>query len=77
MLTQIKVPSVPDAKWSFQKFNRRAQDWAIVGASVPVNNGQSGVSLVNMHLNPHSVQPQWKKQLQVGQMLKKLANRLR
>ena len=22
MLTQIKVPSVPDAKWSFQKFNR-------------------------------------------------------
>ena len=52
MLTQIKVPSVPDAKWSFQKFNRRAQDWAIVGASVLVNNGQSGVSLVNMHSTP-------------------------
>ena len=52
MLTQIKVPSVPDAKWSFQKFNRRAQDWAIVGASILVNNGQSGVSLVNMHSTP-------------------------
>ena len=52
MLTQIKVPSVPDAKWSFQKFNRRAQDWAIVGASVLVNNDQSGVSLVNMHSTP-------------------------
>ena len=52
MLTQIKVPSVPDAKWSFQKFNRRAQDWAIVGASILINNGQSGVSLVNLHSTP-------------------------
>ena len=52
MLTQIKVPSAPDAKWSFQKFNRRAQDWAIVGASILINNGQSGVSLVNMHSTP-------------------------
>ena len=47
MLTQIKVPSVPDAKWSFQKFNRRAQDWAIVGASILINNGQS-LSLIHI-----------------------------
>ena len=35
-----------------KKLYRRAQDWAIVGASVLVNNGQSGVSLVNMHSTP-------------------------
>ena len=52
MLTEIRVPSVPDAKWSFQKFNRRAQDWAIVGASVLINGSTAGVSLVNMHSTP-------------------------
>ena len=36
LLTEIRVPKVPGAGWSFQKFNRRAQDWAIVGvAAVP------------------------------------------
>ena len=48
IVTEIKVPKVPDATWSFQKFNRRAQDWAIVGASVLVDNGSCGVGLVNM-----------------------------
>ncbi len=33
--------------WSFQKFNRRAQDWAIVGV-VAVNGPSPGVALVNM-----------------------------
>ena len=31
-------PKVPGAGWSFQKFNRRAQDWAIVGVAA-VSNG--------------------------------------
>tara|TARA_B100001250_G_scaffold148099_1_gene126871 strand:+ start:969 stop:1793 length:825 start_codon:yes stop_codon:yes gene_type:complete len=52
LLTEIKIPSMPDAKWSFQKFNRRAQDWAIVGASILLNGESSGVSLVNMHSVP-------------------------
>jgi aerobic carbon-monoxide dehydrogenase medium subunit len=38
---------VPGAGWSFQKFNRRAQDWAIVGVAL-VRNGTTGVGLVNM-----------------------------
>ena len=33
LLTEIRVPKVPGAGWSFQKFNRRAQDWAIVGVA--------------------------------------------
>ncbi len=52
VLTEIRVPKVPDATWSFQKFNRRAQDWAIVGASVLVDGSQAGVGLVNMDAVP-------------------------
>ena len=47
VLTEIRVPAVPDAGWSFQKFTRRAQDWAIVGVAA-VHNGTPGVALVNM-----------------------------
>ena len=34
LLTEIRVPKVAGAGWSFQKFNRRAQDWAIVGVAL-------------------------------------------
>ena len=46
LLTEIRVPKVGGAGWSFQKFNRRAQDWAIVGVAMVRNNGSSGVGLV-------------------------------
>ncbi|MEZ5255424.1 MAG: FAD binding domain-containing protein [Ilumatobacteraceae bacterium] len=48
MLTEIRVPKMQGAGWSFQKFNRRAQDWAIVGVAAWRRNGDSGVGLVNM-----------------------------
>ena len=52
LLTEIRVPKVPDATWSFQKFNRRAQDWAIVGASILLDGDRAGVGLVNMDSVP-------------------------
>ena len=52
LLTEIRVPKVAGAGWSFQKFNRRAQDWAIVGVAAIRNNGSSGVALVNMGSTP-------------------------
>ncbi len=52
LLTEIRIPKVPDAGWSFQKFNRRAQDWAIVGASVLVDGDDVGIGLVNMDNRP-------------------------
>jgi len=52
LLTEIRVPKVPNASWSFQKFNRRAQDWAIVGASILVDGSNVGVGLVNMDNRP-------------------------
>lgn len=48
MLTEIKVPKMDGAGWGFQKFNRRAQDWAIVGVAAWRRNGDAGVALVNM-----------------------------
>jgi carbon-monoxide dehydrogenase medium subunit len=52
LLTEIRVPKTGGAGWSFQKFNRRAQDWAIVGVAAVVGNGSTGVGLVNMGSTP-------------------------
>jgi len=54
LLTEIRVPKVTGAGWSFQKFNKRAQDWAIVGvAAVHDPNGiGTGIGLVNMDSRP-------------------------
>jgi aerobic carbon-monoxide dehydrogenase medium subunit len=52
LLTEIRVPKMNGAGWSFQKFNRRAQDWAIVGVAAWRRNGESGVGLVNMGSTP-------------------------
>ena len=52
MVTEIRIPKAPGAGWSFQKFNRRAQDWAIVGCSVLVDGDTCGVGLVNMDIRP-------------------------
>ena len=52
MLTEIRVPKMNGAGWSFQKFNRRAQDWALVGVAAWRGNGGSGVALVNMGSTP-------------------------
>jgi aerobic carbon-monoxide dehydrogenase medium subunit len=48
LLTEIRLPKPAAAGWSFQKFNQRAIDWAIVG--VAVQGGQ--VALVNMGSTP-------------------------
>jgi carbon-monoxide dehydrogenase medium subunit len=52
LLTEIRVPKLAGAGWGFQKFNRRAQDWAIVGVAAWKNGGGSGVALVNMGSTP-------------------------
>lgn len=51
ILTEISVPKLAGVGWSFQKFNRRAQDWAIVGVAA-VHNGTTGIGLVNMGSTP-------------------------
>lgn len=51
VLTEIRVPKTNGAGWSFQKFNRRAQDWAIVGVAA-VRGERPGIGLINMGPTP-------------------------
>ena len=52
IITEIRVPKMAGAGWNFQKFNRRAQDWAIVGVAAWRRGSESGVALVNMGSTP-------------------------
>jgi len=52
LMTEIRIPKLDVEGWSFQKFNRRAQDWAIVGVAAVRANGSTGVALVNMGSTP-------------------------
>jgi carbon-monoxide dehydrogenase medium subunit len=57
ILTEVRVPKVPAAGWSYQKFHPRAQDWAIVGVAALVHQGNGGpgrtaVALTNMGETP-------------------------
>ena len=57
VLTEIRVPKLNGAGWSYKKFNRRAQDWAVVGAAAVVerSNGTIGsarIGLTNMGSTP-------------------------
>jgi aerobic carbon-monoxide dehydrogenase medium subunit len=51
VLTEVRVPKTTGG-WSFVKFNRRAQDWALVGVSAVSAGGEMHVALTNMGLTP-------------------------
>jgi carbon-monoxide dehydrogenase medium subunit len=44
LLTAVRVPRRPGASWGYQKFVRRANDWAIVGAAAVAGR----IALANM-----------------------------
>jgi carbon-monoxide dehydrogenase medium subunit len=48
VLSEIRVPKTGSGGWSYQKFNRRAQDWATVGVAAVRSNGAARVALTNM-----------------------------
>ena len=52
LLTEVRVPKTGPDGWAYQKFNRRAQDWAIVGALAVRVAGAMRVALVNMGPTP-------------------------
>ncbi len=51
VLTEIRVPRATSG-WSFVKFNRRAQDWALVGVAAVATPSGAQVALSNMGLTP-------------------------
>jgi carbon-monoxide dehydrogenase medium subunit len=52
VLVEVRVPKAGRAGWSYQKFVKRAQDWAIVGVAAVVGPEATGVALVNMGATP-------------------------
>jgi carbon-monoxide dehydrogenase medium subunit len=52
LLREVRVPKTGANGFAFEKFNRRAQDWAIVGAVAATVNGATHVALVNMGGTP-------------------------
>jgi aerobic carbon-monoxide dehydrogenase medium subunit len=52
VLTEIRVPVTAGRGWSYIKFHRRAQDWALVGVAAIRQNGSAAVALTNMGETP-------------------------
>ena len=52
LLTEIRVPKTGANGFAFEKFNRRAQDFAIVGVVAARANGATHVGLINMGSTP-------------------------
>jgi aerobic carbon-monoxide dehydrogenase medium subunit len=58
VLTEIRVPRLgSNTGWSYKKFNRRAQDWAVVGVAAVVEKsdgsvGAARIGLTNMGSTP-------------------------
>lgn len=51
VLTEIRVPKTSGG-WSYLKFHRRSQDWALVGVAAVRQNGSAAVALTNMGETP-------------------------
>jgi aerobic carbon-monoxide dehydrogenase medium subunit len=51
MLVEVRISKMNGAGWAFQKFRRRAIDWAIVGCAV-ARGDRTGVALINMGPTP-------------------------
>jgi len=53
VLAEIRVPKTAGRGWSYIKFHRRAQDWAVVGvAALAGDGGGPAVALTNMREGP-------------------------
>ena len=42
VLTEVRVPALAGYGWGYEKFNRRAEDWAMVGVSALVRKAADG-----------------------------------
>lgn len=57
ILTEVRVPKLGDRGWHYEKFTRRALDWAVVGVAVVVDRDDGAISdarvaLTNMGATP-------------------------
>lgn len=46
VVTEVRVPKLgPDTGWSYKKFSRRSQDWAVVGVAAVVERSDDGYNI--------------------------------
>ena len=51
MVTEVRVPKLgSNTGWSYKKFSRRSQDWAIVGVAAVVEKSDGGISSARIGL---------------------------
>jgi carbon-monoxide dehydrogenase medium subunit len=48
LLVEVRVPKATGAGWGYEKFTRRAIDWATVAVAVQIRDGETAVALANM-----------------------------
>lgn len=48
LLVEVRVPSAAGEAWGYEKFTRRAIDWATVAVAVQARGGETAVALANM-----------------------------
>lgn len=57
MLTEIRVPKLDGAGWSYQKFHAREQDWAVVGVAAVLPSSNSGTAAAAVGLTTMGATP--------------------
>lgn len=48
LLVEVRVPKATGQAWGYEKFTRRAIDWATVAVAVQARDGATAISLANM-----------------------------
>ncbi|MFD2351444.1 hypothetical protein ACFSTC_22200 [Nonomuraea ferruginea] len=54
LLTEIRLPAAPGRSYAFEKFSRRALDWAVVGVAAQARPG-GGVAIALIGMGPTPV----------------------
>jgi carbon-monoxide dehydrogenase medium subunit len=60
ILTEVRVPSLAGAGSAYVKFNRRAQDWAIVGCAAVVRGDEEIVAWTGVGATPVVAEGDWR-----------------
>jgi carbon-monoxide dehydrogenase medium subunit len=60
LLTEIRVPALDGAGSAYEKFNRRAQDWAVVGCAAIVRQQRETVAWTSVGPTPVWAEGDWR-----------------
>ena len=60
LLTEIRVPALDAAGSAYEKFNRRAQDWAVVGCAAVVRQQREIVAWTGVGPTPVRAEDDWR-----------------